>query len=59
MIFEITCKFLIVFVRLILEKVETDGFTGPRQEMDIRCEFGLKVTLKDFYGANRDFCSQF
>ena len=40
-IFEITCKFLIVFVRLILEKVETDGFTGPRQEMDIRCEFGL------------------
>ena len=59
MIFEITGKFLIVFVRLILEKVEIDGFTGPQQEMDIRCEFDLKVILKDFYGANRDFCSQF
>ena len=44
--FETTGKFLIVFVRLILGKVEVDGFTGPRRESDIRYECDLKVVLK-------------
>ena len=44
--FETTGKFLIVFVRLILGKVVVDGFTEPRRESDIRCEFDLKVMLK-------------
>ena len=47
MTFETTGKFLIVFARLILGKGEVDGFTGPRQESDIRYEFDLKVVLKD------------
>ena len=34
--FEITGKFLIVFVRLILRKVGVDVFTGPRGESDAR-----------------------
>ena len=34
--FEITGKFVIVFVRLILGKVGVDVFTGPRRESDIR-----------------------
>ena len=34
--FETTGKFLIVFVRLILGNVRLDGFTGPRQESDVR-----------------------
>ena len=34
--FETTSKFVIVFVRLILEKLRVDGFTGPRRESDIR-----------------------
>ena len=38
-IFEITNKFLILFVRMILGKVEVDGVTGPRQKVDIRYEF--------------------
>ena len=46
MTFETTGKFLIVFVRLILGKVEVDGFTGPRWESDIRYECDLKVVLK-------------
>ena len=45
-IFEITIKFLIFLVRLILEKVGIDGFTGPPREFRIRYEFGLKVFLK-------------
>ena len=44
--FETIGKFLIVFVRLILEKVRVDGFTVPQRESDIRCEFDLKVVLK-------------
>ena len=43
---ETTCKFLIVFVRLILGKVGVDGFLGPRRESDIRYEFDLKILLK-------------
>ena len=46
MIFEITIKFFIVLVRLILEGVGIDGFTGPRQEIDIGYEFGLELFLK-------------
>ena len=45
-IFEIS-NLLIVFVRMILGKVEVDRFTGPRREIDIRYEFGLKIILKD------------
>ena len=49
-IFEITVKFLIVLVRLILEKVGIDGFTGPRQKTGVRYEFGFKVFLKGLEG---------
>ena len=45
-IFEVTSKCLIVFVRLMLGKVKVDGFTGPRRKIDMRYEFGLKVILK-------------
>ena len=44
--FETAGKFLIVFVRLILGEVGIDGFSGSRQESDIRYEFDLKVVLK-------------
>ena len=44
--FETKGKFLIVFVRLILGKVEVDGFTGLRWESNIRHECDLKVVLK-------------
>ena len=44
--FETADKFLIVFVRLILRKVEVDGFTGSRRKSDIRCQLELKVLLK-------------
>ena len=44
--FETTGKFVIVFVRLILQKVWVDGFTRPRGESEIRYECGLKVVLK-------------
>ena len=43
-IFKTTGKLVIVFVRLILGKAGVNGFTGPRQEIDIRYEFDLKVT---------------
>ena len=43
---EITIKVLIVLVRLILEGVGIDGFTGPRREIDIRYEFDLELFLK-------------
>ena len=45
-IFKTTGKLLIVFVRLILGKAGVNGFTEPRQEIDIRYEFDLKVTWK-------------
>ena len=41
-------EILIVLVRLILEKVGIDEFTGPQQEIKIRNEFGLKVFLNRF-----------
>ena len=44
-IFETTIKFLIVFVRLILEKVWVDEFIGPRQKRDVRYEFHFKPLL--------------
>ena len=44
-IFEATSKFPIVFVRLILA-MKVDGVTGPRREIDIACEFDLKVILR-------------
>ena len=43
---ETTSKFLIVFVRLILGKVEVDVFTGPRREINIRYKFDSKVNVK-------------
>ena len=55
MIFEITSKFHIVFVKLMIDKVGVDGFTRPRQETDIRYEFSLKVTLKGLGYKNRFF----
>ena len=45
-IFEATSKFLIVFVRLILRKVGTEGFTRSGQQIDIRYEF--EHTFKGF-----------
>ena len=56
--FEITSKFVILFVRLILRKLGFDGFTGPRRKIEGRYEFGLIVILKGL-GVNRDFCSCF
>ena len=44
--FETANKFVIDFVRLILEKVGADGFTGLRRKIGIRDEFDLKVILK-------------
>ena len=44
--FETTVEFVIVLVRLILGKLGVDGYTGPRQESDIRYECDLKVVLK-------------
>ena len=34
--FETTGKFVIVLVRLILEKLGVDRFTGPPRESDVR-----------------------
>ena len=41
LIFKITSKFLIIFVRLTLGNVGIDGYTGPR------LEFSLKVIVKE------------
>ena len=46
MIFGTTSKCVIVFARLILEKVRVGGFTGPRRKIDIGHEFCLKIVLK-------------
>ena len=43
--FETTCKFLIVFARLISGKKGLKGFTGSRRESDNRYKFELKVLL--------------
>ena len=40
-------KFVIVFIRLILEKVRIDGFSEPRRKIDIRFQYDLKIVLKD------------
>ena len=47
-IFEMIIKFPIVFVRLILGKVGVNRFTGARQIIHGRHEFGLKVIFKRF-----------
>ena len=44
--FEITSKFLNVFVRLIMRKKGVNGFLGPRGKSDIRYEFHLKILSK-------------
>ena len=46
MTFEKTGKFLIVFVRLKLGKVEVNRATGPQREIDNRYESNLKIILK-------------
>ena len=46
--FETTGKFLIVFLILMLGKVEVDGFTGPQPERDIRYEFEFEGIVKGF-----------
>ena len=43
--FQRTSTFAIILVRLVLGQVRADGFTGPRRKIDIRYEFGFKVTL--------------
>ena len=43
---EVRGKFLIVFIRLTLGKVEVDGLTEPRREIDIKYEFDLTMILK-------------
>ena len=43
-----------------MPNAELDGFTGPRQKIDIRYEFGLKVIwFQMLKGADRDLCSHF
>ena len=42
--FQRTSTFVIILVRLVLGKVRADGFTGPRRKIDVRDEFGFKVT---------------
>ena len=37
---------------------KSDGFTGPRQEIDIRYEFYLKITLKHL-GCEKRVWTQF
>ena len=39
-------KFLIVFVRLILQKVGVGRFIGPRREINIKDEFDMMAILK-------------
>ena len=58
MTFETTGKFLIAFARLILGKVEVDGFTGPRWESNIRYKCDLKVVLKGL-GCKQRFLRPF
>ena len=48
--FETKAKFLIVFVRLILEKVGVDGFTGPKRKRLIL----PKVRIDLFIGPRRE-----
>ena len=43
--FQRTSTFAIILVRLVSGQVRADGFTGPRRKIDIRYEFGFKVTL--------------
>ena len=50
LIFEVIIKFPIVFVRLILGKVGLNRFTGARQIIHGRHEFGFKVIFKGFIG---------
>ena len=45
-IFQAASKFTIAFVRLILGKIEFDGFTRPQHETYVRYEFDFKVILK-------------
>ena len=56
--FEITGKFLIVVVRLILAKVGVDVFTGPRQESEVRQKI-ISTSHQGYKGGIRDFCSHF
>ena len=37
--------FFYVFVRLILQKVGVDGFTGSRRESNVRYKFHFKAIL--------------
>ena len=46
LIFETTGKFLIVFMKLIQEKIGVDVVTDLRREIDIRHEFDLMVVLE-------------
>ena len=48
-IFQTISKFVIVFVSLVLAKMWIDRVTGQRREIEVRCEIGLKVLLKDLH----------
>ena len=52
-ILEITSKFLIVFVRLILTKARVGRFTGPLREIVFRYEFGLQIISIDLWWKQR------
>lgn len=41
--FQATSKFVIVFFRLILPEVGVDGFTEPREEIDVKYEIDFEV----------------
>ena len=58
-IFQKTYKFLTVFVRLILGKVNIDKFTGSRQKVDFRYQFGFKVNFKGLLCKQRSLQSFF
>ena len=51
--FQVITKF-IVSIRLLLQKVGVDGFTGPRRESDVRYKFHFKRISRP-YSADRDF----
>ena len=57
-IFETTSKFVIVFIRLLLERVGVDGFTGQQQKIDVSSE-PISNQFWRVYYANRDYCIHF
>ena len=44
--FQKTSKYAIAYVRLVLTKIEVDGFSESRHEIYVKYEFDLKTVLK-------------